>query len=431
MPKFKHFTLQERFTIEHMLKASHSFKSIGRDLDRDCTSISKEIKSHIVFKRTGSFGRAFNNCANRKSCFYTKLCKNPDCRSKQCSFCSKCSLFCLDYNPYLCTLVSKPPYVCNGCSNLKSCTLQKSFYSASYAQKEYELCRSESRSGIALSEDEILRLENVISPLIRRGQSIHHICTNNRDLIMHSEKSIYNYIAYNLFSARNIDLPRKVIYRPRKKLVSRFKVDKTCRINRTYLDFLAFMNQCPDTPVVQMDTVEGIKGGKVLLTIHFVESQFMIAFIRDSNTSRSVIDIFETLYWQLGPDVFMKLFPVILTDNGSDFSNPLAIELDRQGNPLSRIFYCDPSAPFQKGAVENNHEMIRKILPKGKSFNHLNQKDVSLMMSHINSYTRKKLNDRSPHAAFSFLYGADTLVKLDSFLIDPNEITLNSSLFRD
>jgi len=430
MPKSKHFTLSERITIEHMIRDSFSFKAIAVELGRDCTSISKEIKHHITLKRTGSYGKSFNDCVHRISCKKSYICDSTSCRSYYCRFCSKCSVVCSDYKEYICPLQSKPPYVCNGCDSLRKCTLQKSFYSAATAQNEYETRLSESRSGIITTEEEILRLDRIISPLIQRGQSIHHICSNNRDIIMHSEKSIYNYIDYNLFSARNIDLPRKVIYRPRKKSINKFKVDKSCRINRTYQDFLNFMKENPDTPVVEIDSVEGTKGGKVLLTIHFTNSQFMLAFIRDVNTSRSVIDIFEDLYWELGPDIFLELFPVILTDNGSEFSNPEAIEFDKQGNSRTRIFYCDPSAPYQKGAVENNHELIRRIVPKGHSFNSYLQKDISLMMDHINSYGRKKLNDRSPCSVFSFLHGVVTLKKLGSELISPNEVILRPKLLK-
>lgn len=430
MPKSKHFTLSERIVIEHMIRDSFSFKAIARELGRDCTSISKETKHHITLKRTGSYGKSFNNCVHRFDCTKSYICDSPSCRNRYCRFCSKCSDVCSDYKEYICLLQSKPPYVCNGCDNLRNCTLQKSYYSAATAQKEYETRLFESRSGITTPEEEVLRLDRIISPLIQRGQSIHHICSNNRDVIMHSEKSIYNYIDYNLFSARNIDLPRKVVYRPRKKSTNKFKVDKSCRIGRTYEDFLIFMKEHSDTPVVEIDSVEGTKGGKVLLTIHFKSSQFMLAFIRDANTSRSVIDVFDDLYWELGPDVFLELFPVILTDNGSEFSNPEAIEFDKLGNPRTRIFYCDPSAPYQKGAVENNHEIIRRIVPKGHSFNSYLQKDISLMMNHVNSYGRKKLNDRSPCSVFSFLHGAVTLKKLGSEFISPNEVILKPKLLK-
>jgi len=190
------------------------------------------------------------------------------------------------------------------------------------------------------------------------------------------------------------------------------------------------MKDHSDTPIVEMDSVEGVKGGKVLLTFHFTDSQFMLAFIRDANTSQSVIDAFERIYSELRPDGFQKLFPVILTDNGSEFSNPSALEFDKEGNRRTSIFYCDPSAPYQKGAVENNHELIRRIVPKGHSFNSYSQEDMDLMMNHINSYGRRKLNDRSPHAVFSFLHGTDTLQKLDAECIPNNAIILHPKLLK-
>lgn len=430
MSIFKHFTLNERITIEHLLKDSFSFKAIGRELNKDCTSIAKEIKNHIIFKRSGSYGRAFNNCTYRFTCEKSYLCDKTPCRNRYCKFCSHCSKVCANFKKEECSLLAKSPYVCNGCSKLQQCTLQKSLYIATSAQKEYELIRSESRSGISIDEKEISRLDEIISPLIRKGQSIHHICVNNSNVIMCSDKTIYNYVEYNLFSARNIDLPRKVNYRPRKKIAGHFKVDKSCRIGRNYDDFLLFMKEHPDTPIVEMDSVEGVKGGKVLLTIHFVASQFMLAFIREANTSQSVIDIFDRLYLELNPEIFRNLFPVILTDNGSEFSNPEAIEFDVEGNRRSYIFYCNPSAPYQKGAAENNHELIRRVSPKGHSFNPYNQENINLMMNHINSYGRKKLNDRSPRSVFSFFHGTDTLAKLDSEYIPPNSIILNPKLLK-
>lgn len=430
MATYKHFSLSERIDIEHFLRDGYSFKAIGKELNRDCTTISKEVKKHITHKRSGAYGRAFNNCINKHDCGFSKLCDKPSCKHRFCRFCSQCSSFCTEYKEEICLKLLKPPYVCNGCGKLASCILEKALYSAATSHRQYETLRSESRFGITIDEAEAARLDAVISPLIRRGQSIHHICSNNTDAIMCSEKTIYNYVDLSLFSARNLDLPRKVRYRPRKKSAAPFKVDKSCRIGRTYTDFQAYMSENPDTPVVEMDTVEGVKGGKVLLTIHFREPQFMLAFLRDANTSRSVINIFEKLYLELGPEAFTRLFPVILTDNGSEFSNPSAIELDAQGNTRTQIFYCDPSSPYQKGAAENNHELIRRIVPKGRSFNYFSQQDISRMMDHINSYARKKLNNRSPHQTFSFLHGPEILQKLGATLIPTNDVTLKPELLR-
>ena len=180
---------------------------------------------------------------------------------------------------------------------------------------------------------------------------------------MCSEKTLYNYVDACLFDVRNIDLPRKVKFRPRYKKTE-FKVDRKCRHGRTYDEFKTFMEKYPEIPLVQMDSVIGTQGGKVLLTIHFVETSFMLAFLRDANTARSVTEIFDYLFKTLGEVNFEKLFPVILTDNGSEFSNPKAIEYGTSGRLRSRVFYCDPSAPYQKGSLEVNHTLIRRVLPK-------------------------------------------------------------------
>jgi IS30 family transposase len=231
-------------------------------------------------------------------------------------------------------------------------------------------------------------------------------------------------------TAKNIDLPRKVRYRPRKKAKTSFKVDKACTVGRSYKDFLAFTEDMESSAIVQMDTVEGRIGGKVLLTLCFVNSSFMLAYLRDANTSKSVTDIFQMLWKILGKKYFMELFPVILTDNGSEFSNPSAIEFDEAGNRRTHLFYCNPSSPFEKGSGENNHEFIRRILPKGTSFDNLTQHDIQLMQNHVNSYKRKKLNNKSPYEMFSFLHGEAVTRRLGAEFISPQDIVLKPKLLQ-
>ncbi len=234
---------------------------------------------------------------------------------------------------------------------------------------------------------------------------------------------------------RNIDLPRKVKFRARYKKPE-FKVDKGCRIGRNYDAFQSFIEKNPDTAIVQMDSVIGTKGGKCLLTVHFVDASLMLAFLRDSNTSQSVIDVFNDLDQRLGRELFRKLFrklfPVLLTDNGSEFSNPKAIEYGpgTYGNLRTQIYYCDAGCPHQKGAIEVNHGLIRRVLPKGSGFNHLTQEDVTRMMNHINSYKRKKLNNRSPYETFSFYHGEEVLHKLGCSPVAASDILLKPSLLK-
>ena len=302
----KHLSLDERFDIENSLCKGLSFKEIARNIGKDCTTISREIRNHYIVKNTGGIGRQFNNC----------------------------------------------------------------IYS-------------------------------------------------------------YKYIDLGLLNIRNIDLPRKVRFRKRTKQTTVYKIDKNCLKNRTYEDFKKHMEEHPDTPVVEMDSVEGKKGGKVLLTIHFVNCSFMLAFIREHNDAQSVIDTFNYFQDVLGLDKFKELFVLILTDNGSEFSNPIEIEFDMNtGEKRTQIFYCHPSSPFEKGSCEVNHELLRRILPKGTSFDDLNQDDINLIMSHINSYKRKKLNNVSPYTLFSTIYGKDTIDKLGIQEIEPNKVSLSRNLLK-
>lgn len=429
MGTFKQITLEERVTIQNELNARKSFKAIAEQLGKASSSISREVRRHVEQKGSGSYGRPFNDCVNRSSCKLENVCQGFfPCSRKLCRNCKKCKDFCSAYSKEICQKLLLPPYVCNGCEERLKCTLEKSLYKAVAADGDAKLLLRESRSGIALDEKEVQRLNGIVSPLIQQGQSIHHICCTNKDAIMSSERTIYNYVNDHILTAKNIDLPRKVRYRPRKKAKTRFKVDKTCTVGRSYDDYLAFIERTGHSAIVQMDTVIGRQGGKILLTFSFVNSSFMLAFIRDANTSRSVTDIFQNLWESLGREYFMELFPVILTDNGSEFSNPAAIELDEEGNRRTHLFYCNPSSPFEKGAIENNHEFIRRVLPKGTSFDHLTQADIKLLLSHINSYKRKKLNDKSPYETFAFLYGEEVLKKLGAGFIEPQAIILKPEL---
>lgn len=430
MNKNKHLILAERIDLKSMLDDRLSFSAIASALGKSPSTISREVRSHLQFRRVGGYHLPYNACRHRISCNKSHVC--TECHAVKhytlCRRCSMCNALCPSFEEEICSLLLKPPYVCNGCIRRSTCSLEKRIYDASFADSEYRQVLSESRSGISYTENEILYLDKLISPLVKQGQSPHHICITQADTLPVSERTIYRLIDNRVISAMNLELPRKVRFKSR-KIIAHHKVDKSCRIHRSYDDFIAFMSNHPDISIVQMDSVEGKKGGKTLLTIHFVKAELMLAFLRNHNDSKSVIDIFNSLYETLTSDVFCKIFKVLLGDNGTEFSNPKAIEYDSNGNKRTSVFYCDPSAPYQKGSAERNHEFIRLFVPKGADFADFSQDDINLMMCHINSYARESLGDKTPFDTFSFLYGDDILPKLECHKIPPQEVTLNPSIF--
>ena len=417
--KQKHLTLEEREFIEDKLKENWNFTEIGKKINKHRTTISKEILNHRFRKESVQYNSSFANC------IYIDTCKNAGSK-----FCKK---NCANFEEKKCNLLDSAPYVCNACPKKSHCRFSKFYYRAKDADAEYKDFRTESRIGIRISQEEIYEINNIITPLIRdKHQSINHVFINHPDLLYFSKPTFYSYINSNLFSFRNIDLARKISYKPRKDDEKRrTRTESIIRIGRTYKDFLDYLTLHPYASIVEMDTVEGIKGGKVFLTMLFRNYNFMLIFLMESKTMKCVEKVFINIRKTIGNDEFKRLFEVILTDNGSEFFNPMSIETDYEtGEILANVFYCDPSASYQKGSIEKNHEYIRYVIPKGNSFNHLDQEYCNLLASHINSTSRVILNNKTPYESITTLMSKDLITKFNIKFIQPDEVNLSASLLK-
>lgn len=428
----KHLSLSERTTIERALILGSSFKNIGMMLGRSPTTISREVKNNRVFVNRITGAR--NDCTNFNKCLHKNLCPEEtkySCFSR-CKFCDrcKCTEICKDYESSLCENLNDPPYVCNNCVMEKSCKKQHAYYSAHKANAAYEKQLSESRKGIRTPPEKLAEIDELISPLIRKGQSLNHILSNHGTEIGLSEKTLYNYVNANVFKAKDIHLPKKVSYRPRKNdRPVLTHLEYKYRRGREWDAFQKYMELHPDAQVVEMDTVKGARGSKkVLLTFIFSKSNFMIAFLLKDGSKRSVLSVFDFLTENLGLTAFRKLFPVILTDNGVEFKDPMSLEYSASNARRTNIFYCDPQASWQKPHIEKNHVELRKILPKGTSFSKLTGGDVSLLLSHINSESREVLQNKSPFSLFTGENEKKLLNLLHLSPVPADEVTLSPRL---
>ena len=157
----------------------------------------------------------------------------------------------------------------------------------------------------------------------------------------------------------------------------------------------------------------------------------MLIYLLPYKQSKYVTEVFNNIKILIGIDEFKRLFEVILTDNGTEFSDPESIETDMNtGEKVASLFYCDPSCSWQKGSIEKNHEYIRYILPKGTSFASLTQDDCNLMASHINSTPRISLNNHSPFDAALLFLGNDNIQKFNIKKIDTDDIDLSIRLLK-
>ena len=426
---FKHLTLEERIDIERLLNSGKSFSQIAVQLGKNRTTISREVKGRRV-PRTAKPG---NRCIHRATCDLpascSRVCRRTyrSCRSN----CGECNLDCERFREDICRKAVKAPYVCNSCEKKYRCKLRGYYYDAAPAQLSYERTLRESRIGISLSEEQLQAMDELITPLIKAGQSINVIFENHRNELPITGRTAYDYIDSGLLGAGNLDLARKVRRSYRKKSGPVLRVDKACHVGRTYEDYLAYMEEHPHVNVVEGDSVIGKPGGRVLLTLLLTNCDLQLAFLRERNNAASVTAVFEMLRNKLGPAVFRKLFPVLLVDRGTEFTDPRSIEFDPQtGEQLCHVFYCDPQRSDQKPHCERNHQFIRYILPKGKSMDALDQGQISMMMDHINSYPRKKWNGRSPLEMFISIYGESVTSALSMKQIATDSIVLKPELLK-
>ena len=182
----KHLTLTDRAIIEKYLAQDMSFSFIAKRLNRSATTISCEIKNHRCF--VNGFRYTSNDCINYRSCLRRNICDQESIYtcSHRCKTCTEfdCKSLCSQYISAHCPLLDKPPYVCTRCPNEKTCKRNHAYYTAHRAHAEYVKELSSSRKGIRTSPERLLELNDLLMPLVNKGQSINHIFATHSDEIL-------------------------------------------------------------------------------------------------------------------------------------------------------------------------------------------------------------------------------------------------------
>ena len=428
----KHLDLVKRANLESGLKDNKSLKSMGKEFGVSTSTLSREITKHTYESFKGCYGRA-NQCVHRASCTVHDICNDCPGSGSRCAVCSfrRCNRICAKVEHIDCEKRHlRTAGVCNGCPDEAKCHLRKFFYIATRAQEDYEKKLRESREGAAIEAGELKRIDDIVSPKIKDGQSVHHIHASQPGAFNCNERTLSRYLHYGMFTAKRGDMKRSCMVRERKPKSGDYahKVEKGCYAGRDYRSYEAFRAANPGMRPVFMDLVIGRPGGQCLLTLHWPDSAFMIARVIPNKCADSVIAVFDKLYEELGHDLFAKLFALILTDRGTEFSNPSRIERTADGKERCRVFFCDPMNSNQKSQLERNHELVREILPKGTSFDALTQKDADLALSHVNAYVRLSQSDRTPYDVFEFIHGEGNAARLAIAKINPTEVVLKPRL---
>ena len=393
--KHAHLTLDNRIDIQQMLRDGFNFKMIANSLKKDPSTISKEVRKHIFVKES--------------------TCTVKDKHGKEIK--------------EICIKLTKPPYVCNACKKRTYCHMEKHLYDGKYAQNEYEKLLKESREGIPLTKESFYEVDKIISEGVRKGQHIYHIVQTND--INVSLSTVYRHLDKGYLSISPLDLPRKVKFKPRNKNNVTY-VPNRVRVGRTYDDFLKFIKIHDISNWVEMDTVIGSQGGKVIMTWDFTFCNFMVGFLLDSKTASNVASAFFDIKSSFNENdiAFPDIVPLVLTDNGGEFSNADAIEQNLKGDKETSLFFCRPMKSCDKPHVEKNHTLFRDICPKGTSFDNFTQDTVDLIFSHVNSVARKKLNGKTPYELFDFTFGEKITSLFGIKKIPPREVIQSPLLLK-
>lgn len=413
-----HLTRDDRDKIEMALENDAYHTAIAETLGKDKSTICKEVKKHRELIQP-KYGRSPNGVYD-------------------CEFIKECGLkFCIKpYNRYQrvrCSRRDRTVGVCNGCEYRKECKKTKFIYKAEKAQNAYEYDLKDARSGLNLSSSQAKQLGDLLAPLVKQGQSIYVILKNHPE-IPYCERTIYNYISDGVFAQselKDIDLLMKTRRRPTKRKKEALFKPRNQRAylkGRSHNDFIEYITQQPNAKVVEMDTIYNDQSGPFLQTFQFVDLMFMSAFIHPSKTIVEMVAGIKQLKEMLGDNLFKQHVQIIKTDRGSEFT--AAEEMEKTG---VKVFYCYPQCSWQKPHVENNHLLLRRIITNSltkEKFSLFTQADINVVFSHINSYPREELHDKSPIDVMLF-FNHDKTEMLNRLMIkkiNPDSVIMNPSL---
>lgn len=396
--KNKHMSLDDRIEIQNCLDHGMTFKAIAMRIGKDQTTVSKEVKKHITFNPGASL--TITNESGSPVAVQT------------------------------CPQLLKSPFVCNGCKKRRiHCAFQKQLYLAKNAHREYETLLTESREGIPLNKEAFYEVDSILSQGIKKGQHLYHIMQTN-DLGI-SQATAYRHLHKGYLSVSKMDFPRVVKFKQRKQYHQNY-IPRAAKTGRTYDDFLSYIDENNLSSWVEMDTVIGRIGGKVILTFDFTFCNFMFGLLLDDKTAAETSQKVRSLKEKLSANGirFGDVFPLLLTDNGGEFANISAFIADMDGEIETALYFCDPFRSCQKPKVEKNHTLLRDIVPKGESFDHFTQETIDLIFSHVNNIKRKSLNGKSPYEMFAFTYGEKAAFLLGISYVSANEVMQSPLLLK-
>lgn len=436
--KGKHLTKENREVIENGIRIRKSARKIAKMIDVSPSTVIREVKANrtVREKKAARNAKLSVRCVKYNDCQASgSACEKCSTKLTTCKHCKthSCINTCPDFKRRMCPETESWPYVCpEACPKRAHCSFPKCTYDAGDANSAYVARLTSSRKGICLTSEELKQMNDLLTPLVKQGQSFEAIWGTHAKELPICVRSAYYYQEEGLLSTANIELPRKVrLKASTKKTPARDRVDRS---GRTYDDFQA-LPLTDRVRVVQGDSVEGYEyNDHDILSLHIVSTAFQLYLYKKHADSQAVVCWLDVLERAIGSRrAFEEVFGILLVDRGVEFDDWEGIESSclETGKRRCRVFYCDAMKSNQKSEAERNHEQLRRILPKGRSdFDLLSISDVATCTNHVNSYLSAGRNNKCPFELAEHLLPTSMLDELGLRRVAPDDVVLKPYLMK-
>ena len=431
----KNLTELELGNIEFYLNEKKGFTEIGRILNKDESTIRKEVKNYSSY-----FGetRKCSNCLNKNNCHEKYLCEKivDKIKCSQCKYCSHAVKICPNYKVEInCESLKKNHHVCNGCDLYHKCKSVKIKCHAEQAIKKHDAVQRISRIDIKLDKFPV-EFKNYISTLIKNGISpdvVLNTLPEEFQMFKVSTPTLYDWIDKGLLDCCNLYLRNKVSrVRYGSSTVKRNTVKGHQLNGRSIEDLTENEKTVRPLGIAEFDTVEGIKGGELLFTIMIPCFSLMLGFKIPNKTQEEIKKVLNDLENKLDT-YFYILFNKSIPDNGGEFLDFDGLEKSIYPNHSKRlhIHYTHTYAPYEKTHIENNHILLRWLIKKGYDISKLSADDILDIINILNNYPRKNKGYKTPLQLLEDSLGNYILDILDLHHIPISELNMKDMIIHN
>lgn len=151
----------------------------------------------------------------------------------------------------------------------------------------------------------------------------------------------------------------------------------------------------------EMDSIMGIQGSRAALVVLTERlTRFGIVCLVPDHTAASVVRVLDRLERKMGKE-FRKIFKSITVDNGCEFADCAGMEKScRAQGSRTKVYYCHPYSPHERGSNENMNRILRRFFPKGTNFDEVKLSEVKTAEAWMNNYPREILGWKTSSAMF-------------------------------